>query len=90
MPDLAPSASIFPEQLTALRATGLGFAVLLCAFAIWRRHALSNGAVLLAFFGGLALAVVSGTEILNALLRTFAFERGNGERIEYGAEGCSP
>ena len=81
MLDLAPTASIFPEQLTALRATGLAFAVLLIAFAVWRRHALSNGAVLLAFFGGLALAVVSGTEILNALLRAFAFEQGNGERI---------
>jgi hypothetical protein len=74
-------ASLFPEELTALRISGLVFAVLLIAFAIWRRHAMSNAAVLLAIFGGLALAIVSGTEILNALLSAFAFERGNGGRI---------
>jgi Glycosyl transferase family 2 len=74
-------ASIFPPELTALRAAGLAFAVVLIAFAIWRRHAMSNGAVLLAFFGGLALAIVSGTELLDALLEAFAFERGNGGRI---------
>jgi hypothetical protein len=74
-------ASVFPEELTALRASGLVFAVLLIAFAIWRRHSLSNGAVLLAIFGGIALAVVSGTELLNALLSALAFKRGNGGRI---------
>ncbi len=74
-------ASIFPEELTPLRAVGLGFAVALIAFAVWRRRSLSNGAVLLAIFGGLALAVVSGTEVLNRLLSAFAFERGNGGRI---------
>jgi hypothetical protein len=74
-------ASVFPEELTALRAFGLAFAVLLIAFAIWRRHSMSNGAVLLAIFGGIALAIVSGTELLNALLSAFAFERGNGGRI---------
>jgi hypothetical protein len=74
-------ASLFPEELTALRAFGLAFAVLLIAFAIWRRHSMSNGAVLLAIFGGIALAIVSGTELLNALLSAFAFERGNGGRI---------
>jgi hypothetical protein len=74
-------ASIFPPELTALRGFGLAFAVALIAFAIWRRRALSNGAVLLAIFGGLALVVVSGTELLDALLETFAFEQGNGGRI---------
>jgi Glycosyl transferase family 2 len=74
-------ASVFPDELTALRAAGLIFAVLLIAFAIWRRHSLSNGAVLFAIFGGLALAIVSGTEILDSLLSAFAFERGNGGRI---------
>lgn len=74
-------ASVFPEELTALRASGLVFAVLLIAFAIWRRRSLSNGAVLLALIGGLALAIVSGTELLDALLSAFAFERGNGGRI---------
>ena len=74
-------ASVFPEELTALRAFGLVFAVLLIAFAIWRRRSMSNGAVLLAIFGGIALAIVSGTELLDALLSAFAFERGNGGRI---------
>jgi cellulose synthase/poly-beta-1,6-N-acetylglucosamine synthase-like glycosyltransferase len=74
-------ASLFPEELTALRAFGLVLAVLLFAFAIWRRRYLSNGAVLFAIFGALALAVVSGTELLDGLLSAFAFERGNGGRI---------
>ena len=74
-------ASVFPEELTALRAVGLVFAVLLIAFAIWRRRSLSNGAVLLAIFGGIALAIVSGTELLDTLLSAFSFEQGNGGRI---------
>jgi hypothetical protein len=73
--------SIFPPELTALRSAGLAFGVALVAFAIWRRRTLSNGAVLLAICGGVALAVVSGTELLDAVLEAFAFERGNGERI---------
>jgi hypothetical protein len=75
------TASIFPPELTALRAAGLVFAVGLLAFAIWRRRELSNGAVLLAIFGSLALIVVSGTDLVDALLEAFAFEQGNGERI---------
>jgi Glycosyl transferase family 2 len=74
-------ASVFPEELTALRAFGLVFAALLIAYAIWRRHSLSNGAVLLAILGGIGLAIVSGTELLDAILSAFAFERGNGGRI---------
>jgi hypothetical protein len=72
---------VFPAELTALRTFGLVFAVLLIAFAIWRRRSLSNGAVLLAILGGIGLAIVSGTELLDALLSAFAFERGNGGRI---------
>jgi hypothetical protein len=79
--DIVTIASIFPAELTALRASGLVFAAALIAFAIWRRRSLSNGAVLLALLGGLALAVVSGTELLDALLEAFAFNRGNGGRI---------
>ena len=75
------AASVLPPELTALRAAGLVFAVGLFAFAIWRRRELSNGAVLLAIFGSLALLVVSGTELVDALLEAFAFEQGNGERI---------
>jgi hypothetical protein len=74
-------SAVLPEELTALRITGLAFAVALIAFAIWRRHALSNAAVLLALLGGLSLAIVSGTELLDALLSAFAFEEGNGGRI---------
>jgi hypothetical protein len=81
LPDFVTIASIFPPELTALRASGLVFAAALIAFAIWRRRSLSNGAVLLALLGGLALAVVSGTELLDALLEAFAFNRGNGGRI---------
>jgi hypothetical protein len=74
-------AGVFPPEITALRAGGLVFAVALIAFAIWRRRELSNGAVLLGVFGGLTLAVVAGTELVDAVLEVFAFERGNGERI---------
>jgi hypothetical protein len=74
-------ASILPPELTALRAGGLVFAVALIAFAIWRRRELSNGAVLLGILGGLALAIVAGTELVDAVLEVFAFEQGNGERI---------
>lgn len=81
MPDHLTLASIFPSELTLLRAAGLAFALGLIAFAIWRRRELSNGAILLALLGGLALAIVSGTELLDALLEAFAFEQGNGERI---------
>jgi hypothetical protein len=75
------TASIFPEELTALRTFGLVLAVALVVYAVWRRHTLSNAAVLLAILGGIALAIVSGTELLNGLLSAFSFERGNGGRI---------
>jgi len=75
------AASILPPELTALRAGGLLFGLALIAFAIWRRRELSNGAVLLGVLGGIALAIVAGTELVDAVLELFAFERGNGERI---------
>ncbi len=75
------AASILPPELTALRAGGLMFGLALIAFAIWRRRDLSNGAVLLGVLGGIALAIVSGTELVDAVLELFSFERGNGERI---------
>ena len=37
--------------------------------------------MLLAVFGALALAVVAGTELVDAVLEAFVFEQGNGERI---------
>ena len=78
---LTTLAAIFPSELTALRAGGLVFAAGLLAFVIWRRRELSNGAVLLGILGALALAIVSGTELVDTVLEVFAFERGNGERI---------
>jgi hypothetical protein len=82
VPDAALiQASIFPAELTLLRAAGLVFAAGLVAFVIWRRREMSNGAVLLALLGGMALAIVAGTELVDAVLEAFAFERGNGERI---------
>jgi hypothetical protein len=79
--EIVTIGSILPPELTALRAVGLAFAAGLVAFAILRRQALSNGAVLLALLTGLALAVVSGTELVDALLEAFSFRRGNGGRI---------
>ena len=81
MSDFVTIAAIFPSELTALRAGGLVFAAGLLAFVIWRRRDLSNGAVVLGILGALALAIVSGTELVDAVLELFAFERGNGERI---------
>jgi hypothetical protein len=82
VPDAALiQASVFPAELTLLRAAGLAFAAGLVAFVIWRRREMSNGAVLLALLGGMALAIVAGTELVDAVLEAFAFERGNGERI---------
>lgn len=74
-------ASIFPAQLTALRATGLIIAVLIIGFAIFRRRELRNADVILLLLAGLGLAVVSGTEITDRLLSALSFERGNGGRI---------
>lgn len=74
-------ASIFPAQLTALRATGLVIAVLIIAFAIFRRRELRNADVILLLLAGLGLAIVSGTEITDRLLSALSFNRGNGGRI---------
>jgi hypothetical protein len=74
-------ASIFPAQLTALRATGLVIAVLIIAFAIFRRRELRNADVILLLLAGLGLAIVSGTELTDRLLSALSFNRGNGGRI---------
>jgi hypothetical protein len=73
-------AGIFPAELTALRGAGLIAAIALVAYAILRRS-LRNADVLILLATGLGLALVSGTEITDALLSTFSFERGNGGRI---------
>jgi hypothetical protein len=78
---MAVQAGIFPPQLTALRAAGLAFALVLIAYAIARRRSLRNADVLILLLAGLGLAVVAGTEITDALLSAFSFEKGNGGRI---------
>ena len=78
---MVPLAGILPAELTALRAVGLVIALILIVYAIVRRHQLRNADVLLLLVAGVALAIVTGTEIVNGLLSTFSFEKGNGGRI---------
>ncbi|HET7443647.1 MAG TPA: glycosyltransferase, partial [Solirubrobacterales bacterium] len=74
-------AGIFPAELTALRSAGLLIGLALIAYAVIRRRALRNADVLLLLGAGIALAVVSGTEVVDGLLSAFSFEKGNGGRI---------
>jgi hypothetical protein len=78
---MTPLASLFPDQLTALRSAGLIAAVLLLGYAIARRHTLRNADVLILIGAAFGLAIVSGTELTDNLLDAFSFERGNGGRI---------
>src|SRR4051794_26560661 len=78
-------ADLLPPELTAIRAGGLIVAGLIAAYAITRRRELRNFDVLLLLVVALALAVVAGTEIPDALLSAFSFERSNGTRILGGA-----
>ena len=68
-------------ELSALRVTGLVAAALIIGFAIWRRRTLRNVDVLLLLFLGLALAIVSATDLTDSLLSFFSFEKGGGGRI---------
>lgn len=74
-------ASILPEQLTALRATGLVLSAAIIAFAVFRRRELRNADVLILLATGFGLAIVSGTELTDRVLSALSFERGNGGRI---------
>jgi hypothetical protein len=76
-----PVAGIFPGELTALRAAGLVAAFALIGYAILRRRSLRNADVTILILSGLGLALVAGTEITDALLSAFSFEKGNGGRI---------
>ena len=78
---MVPLAGIFPAELTALRAVGLAMALILVVYAVARRRQLRNADVLLLVLAGVALAVVTGTEVVNGLLSAFSFEKGNGGRI---------
>jgi len=70
-----------PAELTALRAVGLVIALILVVYAVVRRRQMRNADVLLLLVSGIALGIVTGTEIVNGLLSTFSFEKGNGGRI---------
>jgi Glycosyl transferase family 2 len=74
-------AALFPSELTALRSAGLVLAVALVAYALIRRRTLRNVDVLILLACGFGLAIVSGTELTDALLSAFSFEKGNGGRI---------
>jgi Glycosyl transferase family 2 len=78
---MVPLAGLFPAELTALRGVGLAMALILVVYAVARRHSLRNADVLLLVLVGLALAIVTGTEVVNGLLSAFSFEKGNGGRI---------
>jgi hypothetical protein len=78
---MLPVADLLPPELTAIRAVGLVLAIGIAAFAIWRRRSLRNADVLILLLIAIGLAVVAGTEIPDALLEAFSFERENGTRI---------
>jgi hypothetical protein len=78
---MSPMASIFPQELTALRSAGLLAAAGIIAFAILRRRSLRNADTLILILAGIGLAIVSGTEITDRLLEAFSFRKGNGGRI---------
>jgi hypothetical protein len=78
---MIPLAGIFPAELTALRAIGLAVALILVLYAVVRRREMRNADVVLLLLAGIALAVVTGTEVVNGLLSAFSFEKGNGGRI---------
>jgi len=78
---MQPLANLFPPELTAIRAGGLIVAALITGYAIARRRELRNADVLILLVVALALAVVAGTEIPDALLSAFSFSRENGTRI---------
>lgn len=77
----SPLASVFPGQLTALRASGLVVAVCILLYAVVRRRGLRNAEILILLLAGLGLLIVSGTELTDRLLEALSFEQGNGGRI---------
>jgi hypothetical protein len=74
-------ADILPPELTAIRAVGVGVALLIGGYAIWRRRQLRNADVLILLAIALGILIVAATEIPDALLSAFSFERENGTRI---------
>ncbi len=78
---MTPLADILPPELTAIRAAGLVLAALVGGFAIARRRSLRNADVLILLAIAIGLALVAATEVPDALLEAFSFERENGTRI---------
>ncbi len=78
---MASYAGILPAELTALRGVGVLAGLALIGYAVWRRRTLRNADVIILLLAGLGLAIVAGTEITDALLSAFSFEKGNGGRI---------
>jgi len=78
---IALTAALFPDELTALRVAGLVLALAVGTFALWRRRTLRNGDILILLTLAAGLALVAGTEFLDAILSAFSFERENGTRI---------
>jgi Glycosyl transferase family 2 len=76
-----PVSSLFPPELTAIRVAGLVIAALVAGFAIWRRRSLRNADVLILLTIAAGLAIVSGTQLLDAILSSFSFKRSNGTRL---------
>lgn len=76
-----PTGDILPPELTAIRAVGLALAVAIGGYAIWRRRSLRNADVLILLAVAVGLVVVAATEIPDALLEAFSFQRENGTRI---------
>jgi Glycosyl transferase family 2 len=74
-------ANLFPPELTAIRIVGLAIAGAIAAFAIARRRALRNIDVIILLLIALGLAIVAGTQLLDAILSAFSFKRSNGTRI---------
>jgi hypothetical protein len=74
-------ANLFPPELTAIRIVGLALAGAIAAFAIARRRALRNIDVIILLLIALGLAIVAGTQLLDAILGAFSFKRSNGTRI---------
>src|SRR3954470_1690953 len=68
-------------EFSALRVAGLVAGAAVIGFAVWRRRSLRNVDVLILLFAGLALVIVSATELTDALLELFSFRKGGGGRI---------
>ena len=81
MEPLVLQANLFPPELTAIRIVGLAIAAAIAAFAIARRRALRNIDVIILLAIALGLAIVAGTQLLDAVLSAFSFQRSNGTRI---------